>query len=65
MAVHYSGKETQEKAAIAKKCNRKYIANLNLKVACWNVRTLLDTNSVKRPERRTALLAMELNMTLI
>ena len=49
MAVHFSGKKTQEKAAIAKKGNRKYIANL------------LDTNIVKRPERRTVLLAMELN----
>ena len=62
MTVHFSGKKTQEeKAAIAKKCNRKYIANLNIKVACWNVRTLLDTNTDKRPERRTALLAKELN----
>lgn len=32
---------------------------MNLKVACWNIRTLLDTNE-KRPKRRTALLAIEL-----
>ena len=51
-----SGKKTQRKAATAK----KYIASMNLKVACWNVRTLLDNNSDKRPERRTALLASEL-----
>ena len=61
MVVHFSGKNTQRrKAAIAKKCNSKYSASLNLKVGCWNIRTLLDTDTNKRPERRTALLAMEL-----
>ena len=61
MVVHFSGKNTQRrKAAIAKKCNSKYSASLNLKVGCWNIRTLLDTDTNKRPERSTALLAMEL-----
>ena len=29
-------------------------------VAQWNVRTLLDRDEISRPERRTALVAMEL-----
>lgn len=32
----------------------------NLTVAQWNVRTLLDRDETNRPERRTALVAMEL-----
>ncbi|CAH8572038.1 unnamed protein product [Dicrocoelium dendriticum] len=31
-----------------------------LSIGCWNLRTLLDRNSSERPERRTALVAMEL-----
>ncbi|CAH8533038.1 unnamed protein product [Dicrocoelium dendriticum] len=31
-----------------------------LSIGCWNVRTLLDRNSNERPERRTALVAMDL-----
>ncbi|CAH8608902.1 unnamed protein product [Dicrocoelium dendriticum] len=31
-----------------------------LSIGCWNERTLLDRNSSERPERRTALVAMEL-----
>ena len=60
MVCSFSGKNTHTKAATAKKCKIKYIASMNLKFACWNIRTLLDNNSDKRPERRTALLASEL-----
>ena len=31
-----------------------------MKLACWNVRTLVDDNLTQRPERRTALIAHEL-----
>ena len=34
---------------------------MNLKIACWNVRTLLDNSNSNRPDRRTALLAIELS----
>ena len=30
-----------------------------LKIACWNVRTLLDIDKSRRPERRTALVNWE------
>ena len=33
---------------------------VKLNICCWNVRTLLDRNSSKRPERRTALVTKEL-----
>ena len=32
----------------------------NLNIACWNVRTLLNIDTSKRPERRTALVTREL-----
>ena len=35
---------------------------LALKVACWNVRTLLDKELSERSHRRTALLARELSL---
>ena len=31
-----------------------------LKLACWNVRTLLDLENTNRPQRRTALVSHEL-----
>ena len=33
-----------------------------MKVACWNVRTLLDKELSERPHHRTALLARELSL---
>ena len=33
-----------------------------MKVACWNVQTLLDKELSERPHRRTALLARELSL---
>ena len=42
--------------------------SLDLRVGCWNVRTLLDKPFNDRPERRTALLAREvgrLNMDVV
>ena len=44
------------------KIGRKRKRNLNyLRLAEWNVRTLLDRDRSKRPERQTALVAKELN----
>ena len=41
--------------------SRKYYrSDINLNLACWNVRTLLDIDTENRPERRTALVASEL-----
>ena len=44
------------------KMNNKTYAKMRYKVniACWNVRTLLDINMSRRPERRTALLTRKL-----
>ncbi|CAI2737188.1 unnamed protein product, partial [Dicrocoelium dendriticum] len=50
---------TTTSRAIAHQCNRMP-ARKALSIGCWNVRTLLDRNSSERPERRTALVAMEL-----
>ena len=42
--------------------SRKYYrSDMKLSLACWNVRTLLDINTENRPERRTALVATELD----
>ena len=45
------------------KCGRKTkkIKILPLKVATWNIRTLLDRANSDRPQRRTALIAAELS----
>ena len=43
------------KSSIDNRVNSK-----NVKLACWNVRTLLDNNTSNRPQRRSALLAHEL-----
>lgn len=43
--------------ATAKKFNN---TNCELQISCWNVRTLLDIEGNHRPERRTALVAKEL-----
>lgn len=49
-AVHLSGSITRK--------NKHEMKNLN--IGCWNVRTLLDREGSGRPERRTALVAKEL-----
>ena len=36
-------------------------AHTGLKVACWNIRTMLDSANSGRPERRSALIAHELS----
>ncbi len=50
------------KAATAEKCNPKRGSSfISMKIACWNVRTLIDNESRERPHRRTALIARELS----
>ena len=44
-----------------KNTNKKITRHIPLKVAAWNVRTLLDREDTDRPERRTALIAKELS----
>ncbi|CAH8545534.1 unnamed protein product [Dicrocoelium dendriticum] len=39
---------------------KRMSARKALSIGCWNVRTLLDRNSSERPERSTALVAMEI-----
>ena len=40
--------------------NTNKLKRIPLTLGAWNVRTLLDTDTTNRPERRTALIAMEL-----
>ena len=32
-----------------------------MKLACWNVRTMMDSDANERPQRRSALVARELS----
>ena len=42
-------------------CGRENRKKTHLKLACWNVRTIMDTDNNNRPERRSALVARELD----
>ncbi|CAH8447615.1 unnamed protein product [Dicrocoelium dendriticum] len=50
---------TTTSRAIAHQCNRMPVRKA-LSIGCWNMRTLLEWNFSECPERRTALVAMEL-----
>ena len=47
-----------------KNTNKKITRHIPLKVAAWNVRTLLDREDTDRPARCTALIAREVSIDI-